>query len=302
MAFRYLNVMCPFFIDNKTNFKFTLKINSTLEQTNNWNLRIDEAIEKINNNSSLIKEDISEIVIDKSKSEKSFKLKSNESKVFIIKNTQLINMVCESEIIHSIYVVKNDKQKIIWIEDVVSVMDYDFKDKYEVIYILVSQGSIESEYKIKFSTLNLVLKFNLDTSVDQATSLVANFIGLMIIGFYNIYIKIKTSCAKKKKSRTSSIKIQHIKLVESEQKKEEKEMGKKDENLNKNSSNYSEFNDTNSKSNSNNNSGNAEIRFNVNNFHLPEALQLRYQSFILLNLGILLDQGRIRAVQMETVL
>jgi hypothetical protein len=278
MEFRYLNVFCPFHVENDKNFSFSLIINSSQAESQDWEKRVNEAIEAINSDSSLVKEDISDIVIDQPNSEKSFKLEEKGSMVFIINKPKLLNIFCETEIIHSIYVVKENNEKLLWIDEIVSKMNYDFKGEFEKIYIKVKEGSIPVTHVLKFSTLNILLKLNLDTSVDQATSLLTNFIGLMLIGFYNIYKKIRENCAKKKKTRKISGHTPHVQFNDKDEEKGQKDALPKSELQKKNSSNYSEFNETNSKSNSNsnNNSDQNEYRFSNRNFQLPEALQKRY--------------------------
>lgn len=274
MTFRYLNILCPFYTPKGSKFTFDLEISSVPEKAKNWKDRAKNAIDQIQNNDKIPKLDISGLLEGQPNATQSFVLEADQPKAFLLQNLQQINISCALEVVHSIYVVRGEK-KIIWVEEVESTINYDFKEEFDLILVLFIAGKADQNYEFKLATLDLLLQLNLDTSVDQATSLLGNFIGVVLIGLYNIIRKLREHCAKKKKIRNSSLPTTHIQFNETHQQKIEGQFNGEQQLKNYDSRQNSDFEFTNSKSNSISESNQSDNLVINQHYNLPEAFRQR---------------------------
>ena len=262
MAFRYLHVLCPFYSGEGGKFSFDLRIESSKENEDNWGLRAEEAINRIMTNDQVAKVSLSERVKSESEFTYTIELRPNEIKALTMDQVRLLNISSEEEVVHSLFL-EREGRPMIWVEDLEARLDYDLKHDFGRGVLVLRNSSVLREVGLRFSTLSALLRLNLDTSVDQATSLLANFIGLLLFGFYNIFLKVKGACASKKRAKPA----EHVKLVEQETR------GTRpvdSVSLSKSSGLEDSQPQTSSRSNED-----GRVHFEAGDFQLPEALRNR---------------------------
>lgn len=274
MAFRYLNVMCAFYVPNRSEFIFDLEISSIPEKARNWRERAKTFMDDIQKDENISKQDISGLLENQPDAVQSFVLEPGKQRAFLLHELQKINISCEIEVVHSIYLQRGD-ERIIWVEEVESTIDYDFSERFDTLIVLFIAGKADENYELKLATLDLLLQLNLDTSVDQATSLLGNFIGLVLIGLYSIIRKLREHCAKKKRISNASLSTNHIRFNESNQNQTNRDIDLNDHPKKSGSSQNSDLELTNSKSNSMSGSNHSEHVVINQHYNLPEAFRQR---------------------------
>lgn len=200
--FRYANFVCPFYLKNNLGMKFEIKFESSQQDLNNFNAKGKSLYDNfmINSPESFLK--VFDIEFSKNPSfEYDYELEAESTTRFLFKNIQEASFTLTNVLRHHILIKRDEKEYVIWVRDVVSPLNYNFYEQGADILIVIFGEKKNKNIRFIITTLNSFLLFNLDTSVDQGTFLIANLIAMIILGIANIIIKLRNICLDKKKEK-----------------------------------------------------------------------------------------------------
>jgi hypothetical protein len=200
--YRYANFVCPFYVKNNLGMKFEIKIESSQQDLNNFNSKGESLFENYMQNFPEIPPEVLKFDFSKNPSfEYDYELEAESTTRFLLKNIQEVSFTLTDVLRHHVLIKRSEKDYVIWVRDVVSPLNYNFYEQGADILIVVFGEKKNKSLRFIITTLNHFLLFNLDTSADQGTFLIANLIAMIILGIVNIIIKLRHICLAKKKKK-----------------------------------------------------------------------------------------------------